>query len=72
MYVKRTLGMVRILGVNGLESLQTWADVLCAVHRDLKSNTGGVMSLGHGVFHHKSSEQELNTKSSTEAKLGGC
>ena len=30
------------------------------------------MSLGHGIFHHKSSKQKLNTKSSTEAELVGA
>ena len=47
-------------------------DASYAVHRDMKSHTGGVMSLGHGIFHHKSSKQKLNTKSSTEAELVGA
>ena len=63
--------MPRILGANGQEILQTWVDASYAVHRDMKSHTGGVISLGHRIFHHKSSKQKLNTKSSTEAELVG-
>lgn len=66
-YLKRTLGIPRILGANGLEILQTWVVVLYAVHRDMKSYTGGVMSLGFGIFHHRSSKQNLNMKSSSQS-----
>ena len=38
---------------------------------DMKSQTGGAMSLGLGVLHGKSSKQKLNVKSSTEAELVG-
>jgi hypothetical protein len=42
------------------------------VHRDMKSHTGGAMSLGRGAVMCKSSKQKLNTKSSTEAELVGA
>ena len=70
-YLKMTLGMPSILGANGLEVLQTWVDASYAVHRDMKSHTGGVMSLRTGIFHRKSRKQKLHTKSSTEAELVG-
>jgi hypothetical protein len=38
----------------------------------MKSHTGGVMSMGIGGIVCKSSEQKLNTKSSTEAELVGA
>jgi hypothetical protein len=38
----------------------------------LRSHTGGVISLGHGVITTKSSKQKINTKSSTEAELVGA
>ena len=37
----------------------------------MKRQTGGVMSLGMGVLHAKSSKQKLNVKSPTEAELVG-
>ena len=33
-----------------------------AVHPDMRSQTGGCMSLGYGVLHGKASKQKLNTK----------
>jgi hypothetical protein len=47
-------------------------DASYAVHPDMKSHTGGVMSFGVGGFCCKSTKQKLNTKSSTEAELVGA
>ena len=42
-----------------------------AVHGDMKSHTGGVISLGKGPVYVRSSKQRLTSKSSTEAELIG-
>ena len=52
--------------------LQTWVDASYATHPDMRSHTGGVISLGHGVINSKSSKQKINTKSSTEAEVVGA
>ena len=39
---------------------------------DMRGHTGGLMSMGHGVIHSKSSKQKLNTKSSTELEVVGA
>ena len=44
-------------------------DSLYAIHPDMRSHSGIIMSLGKGVTDTKSSKQKLNTKSSTEAEL---
>jgi hypothetical protein len=64
--------MPQIIGANGLEIMQTWVDASYAVHADMRGHTGGVISMGHGVVHGKSSKQKLNTKSSTEAEVVGA
>jgi hypothetical protein len=46
-------------------------DASFAVHPDMKSHTGGVMSLSSGTIYGTSTRQKLNTKSSTEAELVG-
>ena len=61
-----------VLGADNLTSIQTWVDASYAVHPDMKSHTGGVMSFGTGGIMCKSSKQKLNTKSSTEAEVVGA
>lgn len=46
-------------------------DVSFATRSDMKSQTGGTMSLGKGSVFSHSKKQKLNTKSSTEAELVG-
>jgi hypothetical protein len=50
-----------------------WIDASFAVHPDMKSHTGGLMSLRKGVFmaHPHATRQNLVTKSSTEAEFVG-
>jgi hypothetical protein len=40
-----------------------------AVHPDMKSHTGGTMTLGQGSVYSASTRQKLNTKSSTETEV---
>ena len=50
----------------------TWVDASFAVHDDMRSHTGGVISFGRGGILCKSKKQKINTKSSTEAELIGA
>lgn len=46
-------------------------DAADAVHNNMRSYTGGDISIDRGLVHGRSSKQKLNTKSSTEAELVG-
>jgi hypothetical protein len=70
-YLYGTIDMVRIVGGKDLLTLHTWIDAAYAVHENMRSQTGGCMSFGHGIIHGRSSKQKLNTKSSTESELVG-
>jgi hypothetical protein len=70
-YLKQTMADKHIIGCDGLESIFTWINAAFAVHPNMRSHTGGVMSLGWGALHTKSSKQKLTTKSSTEAEVVG-
>ena len=70
-YLKTTKNELRIIGCNDLKEILTWVDAAYAVHPNMRSHTGGALSLGHGIVHSRSSKQKLNTKSSTEAELVG-
>ncbi len=71
-YLNGTLDEFLTLGADDLSEMKTWVDASYAVHKDMKSHTGGVVSFGRGAVMSKSSKQKLNTKSSTEAELVGA
>jgi hypothetical protein len=70
-YLHGTLDQTRTLGADNLHSMVTWVDASYAIHADMKSHTGGAISLGTGALMTKSTKQKLNTKSSTEAEVVG-
>lgn len=71
-YLHNTIELNRVLGADDLSVLRTWVDASYAVHEDMKSHTGGAISMGRGAFMCKATKQKLNTKSSTEAELVGA
>jgi hypothetical protein len=71
-YIHGSMDLVYTIGADSLGECRTWVDASYAVHPDMKSHTGGVMSFGTGGLVCKSSKQKLNTKSSTEAELVGA
>jgi hypothetical protein len=71
-YINGSMDLEYTIGADSLNSCQTWVDASYAVHPDMKSHTGGVISFGTGGLMCKSSKQKLNTKSSTKAKLVGA
>ena len=71
-YINGTLDLTCTIGADDLERFRTWVDASFAVHPDMKSHTGGLISFGTGGVLCKSSKQKLNTKSSTEAELVGA
>jgi hypothetical protein len=71
-FLKGTLNDFRVIGADDMTIMKTWVDASHAVHRDMKSHTGGVVSFGRGAAMSKSSKQKLNTKSSTESEFVGA
>ena len=70
-YLRGTHDMGIVLGVQDPPCVYAYVDASYAVHPDMKSHTGCVISLGMGPIYAKSSTQRLNTKSSMEAELVG-
>jgi hypothetical protein len=70
-YLQGTLNMPLTLEADDSHIMQWWIDALFGVHPDMKSHTGGVMSLGKGGAYGTSTRQKLVTKSFTEAELVG-
>jgi hypothetical protein len=63
--------MPLVLGWDG-SGVLTWSvDASFAIHNNMRSHTGAVLSLGQGALMSMLSKQKINTKSSTEAELVG-
>jgi hypothetical protein len=70
-YLRGTLNMPLTLEADDLQIMKWWVDASYAVHNDMKSHTGGALSLGKGDIYGSSTKKKLNTKSSTESELVG-
>jgi hypothetical protein len=71
-YIKGSIDREYTLGADDLGRMRSWVDASYAVHPDMRSHTGGIISFGRGGLVCKSSKQKLNTKSSTEAEVVGA
>jgi hypothetical protein len=70
-YLRGTLDMPLTLEAESTSVIKWWVDASFAVHPDMRSHTGGIMSLGRGAIYSSSTKQKLNTRSSTESELVG-
>ena len=68
-YLRGTKTMLLTLQADNLQLIKWWIDGAFATHRDMRSHTGGALSLGKGVITGISTRQKLTTRSSTEAEL---
>lgn len=71
-YLKGTFGDELCLGADNLDEMGSFVDVSFAVHKDMRSHTGGGISLGRGILFGRSTKQKLNTTSSTESEIVGA
>jgi len=70
-YLRFTQHLPLTLEVGQSIAPKWWVDASFATHNDMRSHTGGVMSMGKGAMWASSRKQRINTKSSTEAELVG-
>jgi hypothetical protein len=68
-YLRLTIFIPLVLGWDGTGQLTWSVDASFAVHKDMRSHTGAVLTLGQGALMSMSLKQKINTKSSTEAEL---
>jgi hypothetical protein len=61
-YLRKTRDLVLRLSAENLNVVKWWVDASYGVHRDMRSHTGGTMSLSTGAVYSASKKQKLNTK----------
>jgi hypothetical protein len=70
-YLFGTRELPLILGADGTGIVKWYVDASFAVHPNMRSHTGGAVTLGRGCPIVTSTKQKLNTRSSTESELVG-
>jgi hypothetical protein len=68
-FLYTTKADVLTLSADGSNKIQWYLDAAFAVHSDMKSQTGAILTLGEGATTSVSTKQKINTRSSTEAEL---
>ena len=68
-FLQQTVTDRLTLRSDGTRVLKWGADAAFAVHEDMRSHTGGMMTMGKGAIMSYSRKQSLNTRSSTEAEI---
>ena len=61
--------MPLILQSSDMNVVKWWLDASFAIHRNIRSHTGGVMTLGSVGVYTVSTKHNLSTRSSTEIEL---
>ncbi len=70
-YLRDTKDLVMTLEADNTYIIKQWVHASFVVHQDLRSHTGGTMTMGKESVYSTSTRQKLNTNSLTEAKLLG-
>jgi hypothetical protein len=70
-FLKRTQSEVAEFSADDTQTIKWYVDAAFGVHKDMKSHTGNVMTLGKGCISSDSLKQKVNSRSSTEAELIG-
>ena len=68
-FLHQTIDNVRIIGADDLLKMQTFINLLHAVHEDMKGHTGGTITFGTDVVIVKSSKQKMNSRSSNKTEV---
>ena len=68
-FLSTTIGDCLTIKYDGKGIIRWNIDAAFAVHPDMKSHTGAIMSFGQGAAQAFSFKQKINTRSSTEAEL---
>ena len=61
-YIQGTIGIPLILSINKSGNIKWYVDAAFAVHKDMRSHTGGFMTMGTGGSYVHYIKQKLNTK----------
>ena len=61
-YIQGTIDLPLIFSIDNSGNIKWYIDAAFAVHKDMRSHTGGFMNMGTGGAYVNSIKQKLNTK----------
>ena len=70
-YIQGSIGLPLVLSIYKSGNIKWYIDASLTVHKDIRTHTGGFMTIVTGGAYVQSIKQKLNTNSSTEAELVG-
>jgi hypothetical protein len=68
-YLKATEDEIPKMSTNNSQTIKWYIDLSFAVHKDMRSNTGAIITLGKGAIISNSTKQKVNARSLTESKM---
>jgi hypothetical protein len=68
-FLKGTIEDILTLEADDADALTWYIDAAFAVHADMKSHTGAILTMGKGAVMSSSNKQKVNSRSSTGAEL---
>ena len=68
-YLKVTKDKVSSMSADDTQMVRWYVDSSFAVHKDMRSHTGAIMTLGKGAIISDSTKQKVNARSSTESEM---
>ena len=68
-FLKGTIDDVRVIGATSITEIMTFVYSSYAVHDNMRSHTGRLVSFGIGASHTRSTTSKINLKSATESEL---
>ena len=68
-FMKGTIDVLRIIGTIYLTEIMSFVDTAYAVHDNMRSHTGGLVTFGIGATHARSTISNVNVESATESEL---
>jgi hypothetical protein len=68
-YLQVTRNSIAKMSAKNTQTIKWYIDSFFAVHKDMRSHTGAIMTLGKGAIISNSIKQKVNARSSTESKM---
>ena len=68
-FILRTIDEILVIGATSLTELMSYVDSAYAVHENMRSHTGGLVSFGIGAAHARSTTSKINVISANESEL---